>query len=303
MFQFNRGISQTFIDRLNAEYEAEGWWKAIADDRELIIAIRENYINVYWKGNNLLKLKQEGNDLVGEIHYKYLLRPSSEQPPYIKVINGQTKLDSADKLFIPDFADLTALKRATNAYSSEEKEGVHQIVIHNPNIIDVEIALGTESKKTGSATTNRIDFAALKFEHSGPEIVFFEAKRFANKELRANGENIPVLNQLRRYQNLLHDGQSDLIRSYRKVCGNLASLKGVGNRYAPMLNMMNEIAENKCNLSISEDVRLVIFGFDIDQKNGGNWLVHHKKLKDALGSNLLLKGDTNKFSNGISSKT
>jgi hypothetical protein len=72
MFHFKRGISQPFVDRLNDEYDAEGWWKAIADDRELFIAIRDGYINVYWKGNSLLKLWQAGNDLVGEIHYKYL---------------------------------------------------------------------------------------------------------------------------------------------------------------------------------------------------------------------------------------
>lgn len=299
MFGFIRGIDQLFVDRLNEEYEAGGWWKAIADDRELFVAIRKDYINVYWKGNSLLKLWLEGNDLVGKIHYKYLLHPESTQP-YVKVINGQARLGSETSLFMPDFTHLTGLKRTANAYSGEEKESVHQILIHNPNVIDVEIAFSAENEKLGRATASRIDFAALRFEQSGPEIVFFEAKLFANKELRANGEGVPVLNQLRRYQNFLRDGQADLVRSYRKVCGNLISLKGIENRYAPMLDMMKDIAENKCNFSIRENVRLVIFGFDIDQRDGANWAVHREKLKAVLGDNLLLKGDTKKFSNGIS---
>ena len=304
MFRFNKGITQQFVDRLNDEYMAGGWWKEIADDRELVIAIRDGYINVYWKGNSLLKLRQEGNDLIGEIHYKYLLRPELAQP-YVKVMNGQTRLGSADILFMPDLTNLTGLKRAANVYAGEEKEGVYQIVIHNPNVIDVEIAFSAEKEKMGRPTASRIDFCALKFEKSGPEIMFYEAKLFANKELRANGENIPVIGQLGRYQKFLRDrdGQVDLIRSYREVCGNLVSLKGVCNRYVDMLNVMKDIADDKCSLSIHDHVRLVIFGFDQDQRDGTNWAGHREKLKAVLGDNLLLKGNPNKFSNGISTIT
>ena len=124
---------------------------------------------------------------------------------------------------------------------------------------------------------------------------------FANKELRSNGEDVPVLNQLRRYESFLQDSQTDLVGSYRKVCGNLIPLAGVKNRFAPELQeVMKAIAVDKCNISIQGKVRLVIFGFDKDQRNGENWKIHHKKLIDALGDNLLLRGNSKKFSNGIS---
>lgn len=302
MFEFNRGISEAFVDRLNTEYELGGWWKVIADDRELFVAIRYNYINVYWKGNSLLKLWQEGNDLKGKIHYKYLLRPDLSKP-YIDVINGQARLDSANSLFMSDFNDVINLKRAANVYAGKEKDGVHQIVIHNSNVIDVEIAFGTENEKTGGAATNRIDFAALSIEPTGAEIVFFEAKLFSNKELRTKGDNVPVLTQLGRYNKLLRDEQDKLVSSYQNVCRNLTSLNGIVNRYVDTLDVMKDIAENKCKLSICDDVRLVIFGFDIDQRDGKTWLTHHEKLKEALGNKLLIKGDPNKFAIGISHKT
>jgi hypothetical protein len=300
MVPFKRGISRNFVDRLNAEYEKGGWWKAIADDRELIVAIRSEYINVYWKGNSLLKLRLNGGDLIGEIHYKYLLRPDFEQP-YVKVTGGQAKIDSAANQFIDDISDLDRLKRAANPYAGDEKKGVHQIVMSNPNIVDVEIAFSAENKKSGAVTADRIDFSALKLEPSGPEIVFYEAKIFGNKELRANGANVPVLRQLGRYQDFLGSGQAGLIDSYRQVCGNLAALSGVSNRYAPMLGMMKDIAESKCSLSICPDVRLVIFGFDNDQRIGATWKVHCGKLRDALGEKLLLKGAAKEFTTGISS--
>ncbi len=33
MSQFKKGISQQFVDRLNAEYKAGGWWKSMAGRR------------------------------------------------------------------------------------------------------------------------------------------------------------------------------------------------------------------------------------------------------------------------------
>ena len=298
MFQFNRGISPEFVDRLNSEYVAGGWWKAIADDQELFVAIRDGYINVYWKGNSLLKLWQEGTNLIGETHYKYLLRPDFEQP-YLRVADGKATLEASTNLFMGDISDLASLKRSANAYAGEEKKGVHQIVMSNPNVVDVEIAFGAENEKSGAVTANRIDFSALRLEQSGPEIVFYEAKLFANKELRANGDEVPVLGQLRRYQKYLLDGQSDLLRSYRKVCGNLAALNGVNNRYGSLSGVMKDISESRCNLTICDDVRLVVFGYDSDQRDGAIWATHRKKLE--AGSNLLLKGGAKEFTKGISS--
>lgn len=148
MSQFKRGISQQFVDRLNAEYKAGGWWRAIADDRELFVAIRKDYLNVYLNGNSLLKLWQEGNQLVGETHYKYLLAPETARP-YVKVVGGKALIDEAAALFTSDLSDLAALKRAAKAYSGDEKKGVHQIAMSNPNVIDVEIAFGSENEDIG----------------------------------------------------------------------------------------------------------------------------------------------------------
>lgn len=296
MAQFARGISTALIDRLNTEYRAGGWWKAIAEDRDLFIAIRQNYINVYLNGNSLLKLRLEGDELVGETHYKYLLVPETSRP-YVRIIGGQARIESHADLFLHDLTDLQALKRAANTYSGEEKRGVHQIVMCNPNVIDVEIAFGAENEKTGSITANRIDFAALRRHASGLEVVFYEAKQFINKELRAAGEAVPVFEQLQRYESFLRNEQQALIDSYRTVCGNLIALDGVRDRYAPMQDMMNDLSD----VAIQGEVRLVVFGFDNDQKNGTNWLKHWKKLDKQLGCNLLLKGDTKDFTNGIAS--
>ena len=300
MFTFNHGIESRFVNRLNAEYERGGWWRALASDPDLFIAIRDGYLNVYKGGNSLLKLTLDGDRLAGETHYKYLLRPDSRKP-YVPVDNGVVKLPDAAALFHADLSDIPALKRAAAAYVGDEKAGVHRIVLSNPNVVDVEVAFGIEGNGEEGPSTRRIDFAALHPTADGAEIVFYEAKAFANKELRAAGDTPPpVVGQIEGYRNLLAEHADALARSYRAVCGNLAALVGVRERYGASLDLMRRLAGNDAMLHVSEAVSLVVFGFDSDQRDGTVWKGHREKLDAALGKRLLLKGDPQGFTRGIS---
>lgn len=300
MFTFNREIEERFVEKLNAEYERGGWWRSIVSDPDLFIAIREGYVNVYWNGNSLLKLILDGEGLVGETHYKYLLR-NDVPKPYVRVEGGVVKLPDASALFHADLSDVAALKRAAAPYVGDEKAGVHQIVLSNPNVVDVEVTFGLEGNGEKAPATRRIDFAALRPTAAGAEIVFYEAKLFSNKEMRATGDTLPpVAGQIEGYRRLLVEHASSVERSYRKVCGNLATLHGVRDRYAASLDLMRRLASGEAVLHVSEAVSLVVFGFDSDQRDGDVWKAHHTKLKTALGNRLLLKGDPQKFTRGIS---
>lgn len=63
---------------------------------------------------------------------------------------------------------------------------------------------------------------------------------------------------------------------------------------------MRQIATNDAPLTVNRDVRLVVFGFDSDQRNGPAWTPHRKKLEGLLPGRLLLKGDAEDFTKGIS---
>ena len=56
MSKFSRGIRDKFVKSLNDEYEKNTWWRRIADDPQLFIGIRENYLNVYFNGGSVLEL-------------------------------------------------------------------------------------------------------------------------------------------------------------------------------------------------------------------------------------------------------
>lgn len=296
MFQFDRGIDHRFVDRLNAEYERGGWWRAVASDPDLFIAIRGGYLNVYWNGNSLLKLSLDGDRLLGQVHYKYLLRPDVPSP-YVPVDDGAVRLGDASSLFQADLSDLAALKKAAALYAGDEKAGVHRIIQSNSNVLDAEVAFGLEDR-----TTRRLDFAALRSSVDGAEVVFFESKQFSNPELRA-AENIPapVVEQIAGYKELIAKHDAALRQSYRAVCSNLAALLGVRDRYAASLDLMQRIASGEKVLRINPAVWLVVFGYDSDQWGGPIWKPHKDKLDKHLPGHVLYKGSPKGFTRGISS--
>lgn len=313
MYRFKRGISDEFVKKLNDEYVPNSWWQKIADDPDLIISIRDEYLNVYWRGCSLLKLSLQNDRLVGEIHYKYLLRHKTSRNQYLQIEDGKVQPFNPENLFLTNISDVDSLKRAAAAYAGGEKRGVHDIIMSNANVIDVEVAFGTENEDSGARVAQRIDFAALQQGDFGPELVFYEAKRFDNKELRANGDNSPpVMQQLKSYRDFLISSQRDLVASsYKTMISNLHDLEGVKSRFKKSEDLMSDIKCGKQALTINPDVRLVIFGYDNDQANGEVWKRHREKLKGALvvlvgeqgGDLLLQKGKPKAFTNGISPST
>lgn len=308
MNSFRRGISnQNFIKALNQEYNTGGWWRKIFDDQDLFIAIRDEYINVYYKGNSLLKLSYTGGRLIAETHYKYLVR-SEAKPFCIKTSGDMDFIPSGAKGTLDDYlvhnlTEIQDIKKASAAFSGIEKEGIQKIIKSNPNIVDLEIAFSKESEQDEmnpdterNKTAKRIDFAALQKNGDHYEIVFFEAKDFSNKELRAENSAKPkVIKQICDYKKSLDQYENDIISSYKTICENYMEI-------IPSLccQAVVDIA-NGAPLWVNSNPRLVVFGFDDDQRKGAYWGKHQEKLEDYLGQeNFLAKGDPYDFKNGIS---
>lgn len=307
MSDFKRGIANPdFIAALNKEYNAGGWWRKIVDDKELFIGIRNEYINVYYKGNSLFKLSYNGQ-LVAETHYKYLVRPDAN-PCLVKTSNGMSFTHDANQFAIRNLDEIESIKKASAAYSGIEKEGIQKIIQSNDNIIDLEIALTNEALRDEMepeaekkrSTAKRIDFAALQKKNDFYEVVFFEAKHFSNNELRAQGNAKPkVIDQISLYKDLLKAFEEEMTQSYSKVCRNLREILPDSES----TRAIDNITDGK-PLKINLKPRLVIFGFDEDQKQGKVWKPHIDKLVKILGKEFVLaKGKSSGFNNGITEAT
>ena len=302
MSTFNRGLDDAFVEALNQEYDKGGWWCRFVHDRDIFLAIRENYVNAYYRGCSLLRLSLEGDAIVGQIHYKYLLRPSMSNE-YVRFSSGKLELDDAGTKFLTTVSEvdsLDSLKRAATPYADPEKTGVHDILKANGNILDVEIAFGKDEADSGAP---RLDFAALQDSGDGVnKVVFFEAKHFdtSRKALRTTGAKPGVVEQIETYRCKLCANHDAIVESYSRVCCNLRSLHGVAERHQERHAILESIASGQRNLDIDPNPVLIVFGFDGDQKDGKHWQPHREKLQKMLKGRVHLRGNSAGFRSGIS---
>ena len=297
---FDRGIGDDFVEELKR------WdpWGKITSDKDLFVGIRKDSINIYYQGCSLFKITYK-EELIFETHYKYLVRPTVENT-YVLWKGDRPDVQYPWNGIQIDKFDLDLLKKSSCWYAEDEKAGVHSILKSNKNVVDVEIALSPKTdddpacedqNPKGRRVADRIDFAAIQRKKDGPPcIVFFEAKRFDNAELRSQEPEPRVVKQIRKYEAYIKQYHEDLEKSYRKVCRNLVDLLPT-SRYDPLVKV---VADRPEQLKVDSEVRLVVFDFDEDQRVGKIWGKHKKKLNDHLGNRLLLKGSPSEFKSGIS---
>lgn len=304
MYHFRKGLSKEFVYKLKEEYSKKGLWHDIVNDPDLFVGIRDNYLNVYYMGNSLLKIHLEDSQLRSYTHYKYLLKNSLNNPYVGFGFSGE--VDFSDRSFMNNTPSIASLKRSSLPYAGLEKKGVHDIVKANINVIDVEVALTQEAEdrekddmgipEKEEPTAPRIDFAAFREKSDKSiELQFFEAKHFSyGKVLRVSKGDPKVIKQINSYQVLIKKFQNEIISSYETVCCNLAEILPE-NRVSDRAKSIASGAE----FSVSDQPSLVIFGFDEDQRQGKMWGPHFKKLNELLPGRVLAKGNSRDFVNGI----
>lgn len=285
MQRFNRGLSDDFVHALNEEYRKGGWWRNLVDDRETFLAIRDAYVNVYYRGCSLLKLRHDERGLRGEVHYKYLMQPELGRE-YISVVDGIPNLEEHGRLVLmTNLANVHDLKRAAEPFAGDEKGGVDSIIHRNPSVLDVEIDV---------AGRDRIDLAALRRREDRVEVRFYEAKLFSNKDLRSEGTP-KVMRQMQNYARALQRYCADIGDSYVRVCRNLSELAGVAGRHRERDELLKSVAEGSAELHIDTEPRLLVFGFDADQRDGQTWRRHREKLHQALPGRVFMVGNPKNF--------
>jgi hypothetical protein len=137
----DRALVDGFIPQLAAEAAKGGWWADALADPKLFIALRGSYLNVYWRGQSLFYVEARQSGLKVTTHQKYLVDPAlASQVP---LINGAFDVASLENGLIRRYAGpatLVKMKSAAGLFSGLEKTGCHEIAVHNPSVIDCEIA-------------------------------------------------------------------------------------------------------------------------------------------------------------------
>lgn len=237
MSAFKRGITnQEFISELNKNK----FWLQMVKDEDLFIAIRNEYLNVYYYGQSICKVTFVKKQIKWMTHKKYL------------GIDGSGYTDTGVYL-----DKIEELKKIAKKHGGREKEQVKKNILEDKKraILDVEITFGKED----DSGKRSIDYLAIEKDSSGKiKLVFYEAKHFDNQEIRSRNEP-KVFNQIEKYERVLNDinHKTEIIDSYKLIYENIKALN-LNNKS----NLVQLIGSDSDKLEIETKPRLIIFAID-----------------------------------------
>jgi Holliday junction resolvase-like predicted endonuclease len=226
-----KGNNQIFT-RLTEGHElvgkllSESWWTKLVSlshaDPDINIQLRTDYINVYSKMGNLLKIGLQANQICCEIHYKYLI--SDVAQPYVKILpdNGRLKVNCNVCPNVEDILEpknFRIIKQNIATYAGEEKTIQSKLVEKNKDtVVDVEVAF-SENGRSEEGENARIDL--VNFDKNHHKLVFVELKQAFDARLY-NGE---INKQIERYANFARKNEEQIIKAYQDA---LATKKKLG---------------------------------------------------------------------------
>ncbi len=295
MSEFNHGLSPEFIRRLAEEAKKVSWWADVLNDPDLFVAVREEYLNVYWRGHSLFRVELAASGLRVTTHVKFLVDPKLAHQ--VSLAEGKFVVSElADRGFISQYegeGTLAKMKTAADLFSEPEKTGCHEIILTNPQVIDCEIAFpGSGGPDKGAP---RVDLLSLEPDGG---LVFWEAKHFTNGDLRApDQEDVPVCKQINCYrQYLSQPKRRDAIeKSYKRVVENLLAIDKMRREPRRLSRLITEVPDRRQQPTLGAEpkVGLVIFGFDKAQRDDPNWKKHHLERleKDGKVARVVAAGD------------
>jgi hypothetical protein len=270
MAEFKRGIrNESFINELQRLSKIDGWWRDVLLDTSLIIAIRDEYLNVYWLGQSIFRVAMQNGSIVATTHPKYLLDPALDKLVRFDGNNfdlGPIEKSSLLRTYEPG-KTLNKLKTAAGLFAGDEKRGVHDIVISNNSVVDVEIAMQAgDVQDVGSLP--RADIAAFEKDKEEIHLVLWEAKTFYNNELRTAGKK-NVVDQIKKYKKVVAAHRQSIIKSYECIAKNLITISNMSGGRRKFNDAIRKVADG-AELMIREpaDVGLIVFGFDEAQRKG-----------------------------------
>lgn len=224
------------------------WSTKIEQDcknQNVFLAIRDNRFDLYHNGGKLFCYDSSGF----KTHLKYASVITASGKDYL------TESELSTYRLASDFeTNYHRIKENCSNYSGIEASGVSDIYnkhsyLSNSNVLvlDIEISFESLDEKNNQ---DRIDI--LLYNKNSKTLQFVEAKHFSNKEIWSR-TTPKVISQIKRYESQIAIRKSEILLEYTEY------IKIVNGIFGISLPVPTAIDDN---------VTLLIFGFDNDQKNG-----------------------------------
>jgi len=219
--------------------------KTDCERQNILFTIRGKKLDLYHKGGRLFSFDKNGF----KTHFKYASLISKKWGDYL----SEEEL-SKIKLTQDFYSNYTRIKENCSKYSGKEALGVSYIYhgdsyLSDKNIVVLDIEVSFESLEKGKKQ-DRIDI--LLFNKETQTLQFVEAKHYTNSEIWSKSDP-RVVNQIKRYEGQIKRRRDKIITEY---C-----------TYIQTLNSMFSLTLPEPKV-VEDQVILLIFGFDSDQKSG-----------------------------------
>ena len=224
------------------------WSNKIEQDcknQNVFLAIRDNRIDLYHKGGKLFTYDRSGF----KTHLKYASVISSNEKDYL------TESELLDYKLASDFeSNYPRIKENCSNYSGIEALGVSDLYhkhsyLSGSNVVVLDVEISFESLNEEN-NQDRIDILLLNKDSKS--LQFVEAKHFSNKEIWSR-TTPTVISQIKRYESQLAERKPEILSEYID--------------YIKMINRIFGMALPE-PVEVDNNVTLLIFGFDNDQKSG-----------------------------------
>lgn len=211
-----RGINQKFVNSLQGGELAFFLQKVKDNPKNYALAIRNNYINIYYRGGNLLKITQKPNGYQMHFDKRYCI--------------GTTQLTLYERLNSVDYYDIDfyinnfdslqcAMDEWFALHRKIEREFQHKLLQSNSCIVDIEYQV-SQHTSDGKIKSMRFDMLAVQ----GNKLLVIENKY-------GNGAII---------------GSAGLNKHYNDICSVLTNEQ----LHSELLQSVHNIATNKYALGL-----------------------------------------------------
>jgi len=243
--KMKRRLEKIIKDKLIA---SSLWTNKIDQDcknQNVFLTIRDNRFDLYHNGGKLFCYDSSGF----KTHLKYASVITASGKDYL------TESELSSYRLASNFENnYQRIKENCSKYSGIEASGVSDLYhkhsyLSNSNVIVLDIEISFESLNEENHQ-DRIDI--LLFNKDSKTLQFVEAKHFSNDEIWS--KTVPkVIDQIKRYEAQIAKRKIEILSAY--------------SEYIEIINRIFNISLPEAT-KIDDNVTLLIFGFDNDQKNG-----------------------------------
>lgn len=226
----SRGLSDSFLYELEKRFLSPVL-DLVRTDATLCLEIRENYINIYYRGGNILRIEENNKEDVYTVNFdrKYLTEKTTRVPKNLPGKLTSFQDVNAWLLAVPFLKNEMDLWFGRNPKNEREFQ---QLIVRENN-------LGRCAKSTDyficdieyANSNGRFDLVAVRWPSSGPE--------------RKNNKNVGIAFIEMKYCDGALAGKAGLKKHLKDMNDFLSNHERLGNLKAEMKNVFNQMRRIK----------------------------------------------------------